>query len=38
MTLPSGDPLKLRLDVVHGSLINVFLSIGGKYPYHWEGG
>lgn len=36
MTLPTGDPLKLRLDVVDGSLIDVFLSASGKYSYHWE--
>lgn len=36
MTLPTGDPLKLRLDVVDGSLVDVFLSASGKYSYHWE--
>jgi hypothetical protein len=36
LTLTMGDPLKLRLDVVDGSLIDVFLSASGKYSYHWE--
>ncbi len=36
LTLSTGDPLKLRLDVVDGSLIDVFLSPSGKYSYHWE--
>lgn len=36
LTLAMGDPLKLRLDVVDGSLIDVFLSVSGKYSYHWE--
>jgi hypothetical protein len=36
LTLTTGDPLKLRLDVVDGSLIDVFLSESGKYSYHWE--
>ncbi len=36
MTLPTGDPLKLRLDVVDGSLVDVYLSASGKYSYHWE--
>lgn len=34
MTLPTGDPLKLRLEVVDGSLVDVFLSASGKYSYH----
>ncbi|MBN1889697.1 MAG: hypothetical protein JW850_17000 [Thermoflexales bacterium] len=34
--LPTGDPLKLRLDIVDGSLLDVFLSVSGRYSYHWE--
>jgi hypothetical protein len=34
--LPTGDPLKLRLDIVDGSLLDVFLSASGRYSYHWE--
>jgi hypothetical protein len=36
VTLPTGDPLKLRLDIADGSLLDVFLSAGGRYSYHWE--
>ncbi len=32
----SGIPLKLRLDVADGSVIDVFCSIRGKFSYHWE--
>jgi hypothetical protein len=36
LTLPTGDPLKLRLDISDGSLLDVYLSISGRYSYHWE--
>ena len=36
MTLPTGDPLKLRLDIADGSLLDVFISLSGRYSYHWE--
>jgi hypothetical protein len=36
MTLPTGDPLKLRLDVVDGSMLDVFISASGRYSYHWD--
>ena len=36
VTLPTGDPLKLRLDIADGSLLDVFVSAGGRYSYHWE--
>lgn len=36
MSLPTGDPLKLRLDVIDGSLLDVFISASGRYSYHWE--
>ena len=36
MSLPTGDPLKLRLDIADGSLLDVFLSVSGRYSYHWE--
>lgn len=36
MSLPTGDPLKLRLDIVDGSLLDIFVSVGGRYSYHWE--
>lgn len=34
--LASGEPAKLRLAIVDGSLIDIYLSITGKYSYHWE--
>ena len=36
MSLSTSDPLKLRLDIVDGSLLDVFISISGRYSYHWE--
>jgi len=36
MALPTCDPLKLRLDIVDGSLLDVFLSVSSRYSYHWE--
>lgn len=34
----SGEPLKLRLDIIDGSIVDVFCSVRGKYSYHWEKG
>jgi len=31
LSLPTGDPLKLRLDIV-----DVFVSGSGRYSHHWE--
>lgn len=36
LEFPSDDPHKVRLDIVDGSLIDIFLSISGRYSYHWE--
>ena len=36
LSLPTGDPLKLRLDIADGSLLDVYVSISGRYSYHWE--
>ncbi|PKM02224.1 MAG: hypothetical protein CVV17_06025, partial [Gammaproteobacteria bacterium HGW-Gammaproteobacteria-7] len=36
ISLPTGDPLKLRLDIIDGSLLDVFISTSGRYSYHWE--
>lgn len=36
LRFPTGDPHKLRLDIVDGSLLDVFLSPSGRYAYHWE--
>lgn len=38
LKLPTGDPLKLRLSIVDGSLLDVFISASGRYSYHWERG
>jgi hypothetical protein len=34
--LASGEPLKLRLEIVDGSIADVYISETGKYSYHWE--
>jgi hypothetical protein len=34
--LPSGDPHKVRLDIADGSFVDVFISISGRYSFHWE--
>lgn len=36
MALPTGDPLKLRLEIVDVSFVDVFVSPTGRYSYHWE--
>ncbi len=36
VALPTGDPLKLRLEIVDGSLVDIFISSTGRYSYHWE--
>lgn len=36
LLLPSGDPLKLHLQILDGSLLDVYLSLSGRYFYHWE--
>ncbi len=35
-TLSTDDPLKLRLDVIDGSVLDVFLSESGRYSYHLD--
>lgn len=34
--LPTGDARKLRLHAIDGSFIDVFVSITGRYSYHWQ--
>src|SRR5262245_55396110 len=34
--LAGGIALKLRLEIVDGSAVDVYLSVRGKYSYHWE--
>lgn len=36
LLLTSGDPLKLRLQLLDASFIDVYLSASGRYSYHWE--
>ena len=36
LKLPSGEPSKLRIELVDGSFADVWLSISGKYSYHWD--
>ena len=33
---PSGTPAKLRIHIVDGSYLDIWLSKSGKYSYHWE--
>jgi len=32
----SDEPLKLRLNLIDGSIVDIFYSAKGKYSYHWE--
>jgi len=32
----NGNPHKLRIHIVDGSLIDIFYSVHGKNSYHWE--
>jgi uncharacterized protein DUF6516 len=34
--LASGEPLKLRLEIIDGSIVDIYVSVTGKYSYHWE--
>jgi hypothetical protein len=34
--LSTGDPHKLRIDIIDGSFLDLFLSATGRYSYHWE--
>ena len=36
LRLDSGEPLKLRLEIIDGSIVDIFYSVTGKYSYHWE--
>ena len=33
---PSGAPTKLRIYIIDGSYLDIWLSDTGKYSYHWE--
>jgi Family of unknown function (DUF6516) len=32
----SGEPLKLRIEIIDGSIGDIFYSVTGKSSYHWE--
>lgn len=34
--LPTGDPHKLRLEIIDQSFLDVWVSSSGRYSYHWE--
>ena len=36
ITLPSGEPAKLRLAMIDDSFLDIWLSGSGRYSYHWE--
>ena len=36
VVLPSGEPAKLRLVIIDDSYVDIWLSISGRYSYHWE--
>lgn len=36
LALPSGVPLKLRLYLIDDTIVDIWISVGGKYSYHWD--
>ena len=34
--LPTGDPRKLRLLLIDTSFVDIFISLTGRYSYHWS--
>lgn len=36
LRLPTADPLKLRLNLLDDSFLDVYISVTGRYSYHWE--
>lgn len=36
LAFPTGDPHKVHLDIVDGSIVDIYLSLTGRYAYHWE--
>ncbi|MCD6227973.1 MAG: hypothetical protein J7K17_00645 [Candidatus Omnitrophica bacterium] len=34
--MPNREPLKLRLFLFDDTIIDIWLSVKGKYSYHWE--
>jgi len=36
ITLPSGEPAKLRIELIDGSFADIWISSSGKYSFHWD--
>lgn len=36
LMLSFGEPLKLRLQIIDNSFLDVHISVSGRYSYHWE--
>ncbi|PXF60812.1 MAG: hypothetical protein C4B59_07430 [Candidatus Methanogaster sp.] len=34
--LPSDEPAKLRIELIDGSFADVWISVSGRYSYHWN--
>ncbi len=34
--LPSGEPHKLRIYLTDGTFIDAWISLSGKYSFHWD--
>lgn len=34
--LPSGEPAKLRVELIDGSFADIWISVSEKYSYHWD--
>ncbi|VVB87607.1 Uncharacterised protein [uncultured archaeon] len=34
--LPSGEPAKLRIELIDGSFADIWISNSGKYSFHWD--
>lgn len=36
ITLSSGEPAKLRIELIDGSFADIWISKSGKYSFHWD--
>ncbi|MBC8186315.1 hypothetical protein H8E88_34975 [candidate division KSB1 bacterium] len=34
--LPSGEAQKLRIFLIDGTILDIWLSVTGRYSYHWD--
>ena len=34
--LPSGETQKLRIFLVDGTILDIWISVTGRYSYHWD--